>query len=344
MPKTPGTVEHEPRKTPILFLSRTPSRPLLPPNDSVVTSEPAEQIETDRRWLDGTLPVIRPTGRRCFTGPHARHTLTHMKASQFFNASLTARQSVPTAVRARRIAAFILGVVLAGCSEGGSVATNVRRPATQRPDIDRAQTASGVLALPKEQPYNVVSFKSGQSGEARGESKAVGSDGVTCRAEGEVGGSAWGEFQLGYCFDNVTGDRLNASVRLKTSVTESVSLRPGATGTELARGASTAAVKLTFFIKDTNGLVVRSEDLLNSSLETGPHSTTNVHDLIFDASFEPQRGYYLVLAGRVDAEAAENQKVSASLAVAGCLIDIRWQAEEASAATADPAPEKAPAG
>ena len=110
-----------------------------------------------------------------------------------------------------------LGVVvaaglLAGCGGGGNVGMRVRKPASQRPDVDLAMASKGKLVIPGGGAFNLTSFKSGQMGAARGLSEAIGNDGARCRAEARDGGSAWGEYQLGYCFDNVTDVPLDVAL------------------------------------------------------------------------------------------------------------------------------------
>lgn len=267
------------------------------------------------------------------------------------------RSVLRAAVGLLGVAAVCLG---AGCGGSTDVSTAIRRPAAQRPDIDAARTAAGSLAVPTGQPFNIVSFKSGQDGAARGESKAAGENGASCRAEASAGGSAWAEFQLGYCFDNVTGAPLKAAVRLRLAAAESHARRPMAdpaagrpdagqsdvktsppstqprpADAGVVRGTSTVATVLKFFIKDSNGLVVRQEDLVSTDLEKGSRSVAGEHDLVFDVQFEPQRGYYLVVAGRTELTAGGSEAVESSLGVTRCSFDIAWQGAAASGAAKD---------
>jgi hypothetical protein len=214
--------------------------------------------------------------------------------------------------------------LLAGCGGGGNVGMRVRKPASQRPDVDLAIASKGKLVIPGGGAFNLTSFKSGQMGAARGLSEAIGNDGARCRAEARDGGSAWGEYQLGYCFDNVTDVPLDATVRLRLTVTESTST--GEADEEEANSLATATGTLVFFIKDaTTGLNVRKESLLSSDLEKGAASTHTPHDLVFDARFESGHGYYLVIAGRAEVKAAAARSVACSLDVARCSLEIAWR-------------------
>ncbi len=221
--------------------------------------------------------------------------------------------------------------LLTGCGGDGGVSQNVRRSASERPDVGPAQVTAGGVTIPGDAVFNLTSFKSGQAGTARGTAEAVGANGATCLAEASDGGSAWGEFQLGYCFDNESGVPLEAAVKLRLTATESASdgpvpgsPQPGSTAGQ-AGGETKSTNALRFFIKDTNGLVIKEEDLLSSDLAKGPDSSGTTYDLVFDARFEPNRGYYLVLGGRTEVQAEESHRVSASLSVGQCGFQIEWR-------------------
>ena len=238
----------------------------------------------------------------------------------------------------------------------------VHKTPSQRPDIDQARASSGSLTIPTVQPFNVTSFKSGQDGEARGESRQVDANGADCRAEARDGGSAWADFQMGYCFDNATKSPLSAAVKLRLTVSESGSVPPAAAGATGPAGAqqpkvvadgkaqvpttaqksgispegpgttTTAAVFLKFFIKDSYGVVLKEQPLVSDDMEKGPHAVSDVRDIVFDARFEPDRGYYIVLGGRTEVQAAPGQSVQAALNVTQCTMEIVWQGAAAPSA------------
>ncbi len=219
-------------------------------------------------------------------------------------------------------------VVLAGCGGGGQVGTSVRRPAAERPDVEQSVAASGAMALPADASFNITSFKSGQDGNARGEAKPVGNNGAACVADVQGNGSAWGEFQLGYCFDNTSGAPLNAKVKLHLNVNEGNALQNS--GAQPAAAKTTTANSLRFFIKDTNGVILKEETLVSGSMEKGPNTTGGKHDLFFGARFEPQRGYYLVIAGRTEAHSNNGASANTSLEVTECALEITWGAADES--------------
>ncbi len=185
-----------------------------------------------------------------------------------------------------------------GC-EGGGQGMSVRLSAAERPDVDAA-VATGSLRVPEEKPFNIVSFKSGQEGlSARGESLPAGNHGASCTAQVNGTGSAWSEFQLGYCFDNATGRPLQAVLKLSVTVSENAEKTLGSGDAAAASGQNS----LTFLVRDTAGLVVRQETLASSDLSKGARDTSNRHEMVFDLLCEPDRGYYILLAGRAAADA-----------------------------------------
>ncbi len=255
-------------------------------------------------------------------------------------------------------------LLIGGCGGAGEPATTVRRPAGQRPDIE-AQAIPGALAVPASEAFNIVSFKSGQEGNARGESKPMGLDGAVCRAEASEGGTAWGEFQLGYCFDNASGKPLRAAVKLRLNV--AVSQQDGAAtlSPQLAdverqpvQAATTAAehpaaapspdspspggqgnsatTTLKYFVKDTNGVLLRQETLAAIDLERGPQTAKGEPMRIFEVQLPPERGCYLMIAGRTDVRAGPAENVAALLEVQQCSLDIAWQPQSPEPLQAQP--------
>ena len=215
---------------------------------------------------------------------------------------------------------------MASCNgNGGEI--NIRMSAVERPDLGREMASRGRLAIPADDAFNYPKFRSHQEGTtARGESKAVGRDGASCRAEVTGEGTAWGEFQLGYGFDNVTGKALDAVVSLKLSVKESVSHQEGDSG---ADENATASGHLSFVVKDTNGVELKRDSLVANDLTKGPQSSTNRPELVFDVTFEPDRGYYLVLSGRADVKAYAGQTATVQLEVTDVSLEVRWREAEA---------------
>lgn len=225
------------------------------------------------------------------------------------------------------VAGLLLPVVLAGigCSAGG--APLEKRTAAERPDIAPAMAAKGLLKIPAEQAFNYTSFQSGQAGSGRGEAAAQKADGARCTARSEGDGNAWGEFYLGYCFDNTSGAPLDGAVKLRLRASQARSLdhHPGDARTE----AATASLR--FVIKDTNGQTLRSEQFISSDDPRGSSSGQFSPELSYATRFEPDRGYYIVLIGRTETKSGRGHTAEASLDVSGISLEISWQTARAGA-------------
>lgn len=242
-----------------------------------------------------------------------------------------------------RSMAAIPGVILlvvawcAGC-EGGGQGMNVRLSPAERVDIDAAAVA-GTVRIPDETAFNLTSYKSGQEGlGARGEAQRVDARGAVCTAQVNGTGSAWGEFQTGYCFDNTAGKPLQAVIKLSATVLESASKKVGPVAGDDAGGQ----VALTFFVKDTVGLVLRQEPLATTDLSKGARTTTNRHEMVFDITCEPGRGYYIVVAGRASANArGESSSASTRLEISGVSFQVEWHPADGAASSEKPTPAAA---
>jgi len=221
-------------------------------------------------------------------------------------------------------AGLALMVLLSGCG-GGDTGLTVRRSASERPDLDQAMLAAGNLSVPGDTPFNIVSRKSGEEGQASGMTDPFGKDTAGCGAEATDGGSAWGAFQLGYCFDNATSAPLVGIVKLRLRASESDEVGR-VDGDTVAIIEGTSSTNLQFFIKDTNGSVITREDLVMGDAPKGPSSSSGDHERTLDIRLEPQRGYYLVLAGRTEVKTEAGESVKASLDVSDYSIKITWNA------------------
>lgn len=243
------------------------------------------------------------------------------------------------AMRSRCVGALLTAVAslcAAGCG-GGGAGLDIQKSAAERPDLTASASSAGRFLIPAEVAYNITSFKSGQTGSARGASEPVGTTGAVCHAEARDDGSAWGELQLGYCLDNATGRPLQAVAKVKVRVQGAISAEPAISP---RAGKSSASNNLAFFIKDSYGLVVRQEQLFTQDLERGAGATTAAHDLVFEVRLEPDRGYYFLLAGRSDVQAAESQSVTSALEAADYALELSWH--DAPAAGRTPATASAP--
>lgn len=235
---------------------------------------------------------------------------------------------------------------LAGCG-GADAGTDIRMAEPDRPDLDKQQSDEGHLVIPTDVPFNYPRFRRGAEGvTARGDAQPIGANGAKCRAEVSGEGSAWGAFQLGYGFDNMTADAMAAVVKLALQTRQSTgSLTDGT-----ARGTATGT--LSFFIKDAyTGEVLRKEVLASIDLSKGSTSSTASPEYVFDLRLKPQRGYYLVLSGRAEVRADSGESAQVSLAAEGVVVDLTWrrapsatEPDRRSAAADDPSEEPAAVG
>ncbi len=211
-----------------------------------------------------------------------------------------------------------------GCS-GGNADTSVRMSAAERPDVSPALVAAGSMAIPEQTPFVYRRFNSGQQGgSARGEARAISTDGASCRVEVSGEGTAWGSFKLGHCFDNLTGKPLDAVVKVRLGVDWALEHRA-------AKASASGTGSLVFFVKDTHAIELRRETLLSRDLEKGPTAALPHHELVFDARLEPGVGYYFILAGRVDVASEAGQSATVEMNVTDVAIEIDWKAERTTA-------------
>lgn len=226
-----------------------------------------------------------------------------------------------------RLAVLTLGLFLVthlfGCA-GGAADINVRVAEADRPDIDGTIVAMGRRAIPKDHAFNIVKFASGQDGRAsQGISKSVEGNGGLCEAKVEGEGTAWGEFQLGYTFDNTSGQIVHAAIRLNITVDGRLAHE---SNTPNSKSIPSGTASLTFVVKDTLGVAIRQETLYTAEIGTGAKEENRKHDVVFEALLEPNRGYYVVIAGRVDAAAlGPDQKCSVAIEASDISIEIDWK-------------------
>ncbi len=224
-----------------------------------------------------------------------------------------------------------LELSLTGCS-GGTVETNVRMPAAERPDVTPVASAEPIR-IPGDIAFNYPRFSSGQEGPAsRGSAVAAGNAGATCFAESKGDGKAWGAFQLGYAFDHQATKPSHCIVRVRLTAKESATSSPGS-ATDPAKKPE-GSVNLIFFMKDSMGLTIKEESLVTSTLSRGPQSATTQHDFVFDAELQPERGYYVVVSGRAEAVSVDGVESRVDLNVSDMDLEIRWADQPLKAARA----------
>ncbi len=229
----------------------------------------------------------------------------------------------PSVSRRSLMTATIALLAWTGACSEQEAGINLRKSADERPDVTSETLAQGRITVPGGVAFNLKSFRSEQDQDARGESRAVGTDGAACKAEARNGGSAWGEFLLGYDFDNQTGRVLHAVVRVRLQYTDKIELDAGSL--EDDQDPATASTTLVFEIKDTNGVAIRRETLAGSTGLKRARSQAGSREAFFDARFEPGLGYYLAVFGRCQARAAKSGSVSVALEISKYELDIDWQ-------------------
>ncbi|MCK6457130.1 MAG: hypothetical protein L6Q92_11445 [Phycisphaerae bacterium] len=218
-------------------------------------------------------------------------------------------------------------VWLAGC--GGATDVTVSRPASERPDVDAAVVSRGARRMPTDEALNLVTFTSGQGGDASGKSAAASNGTASASAQSGPGGSAWGAFQVGYCFDNASSKPLRAIIRLKAELAERARV-------SVEHADNVAKVDLSFIVSDSNGSVLRREPLATREARAGPYDWAGTHEMAFEEMLEPGIGYYLFASGRVDAQVGKDSsgQASASVELKRCELTIEWQPAAATTRTA----------
>ena len=187
--------------------------------------------------------------------------------------------------------------------------------------------------VPAGEAFNYPRFSSGQEGpDARGSAMAAGMDGAVCFAEVNGDGKAWGAFQLGYAFDHQATSPSHCVVHVRLTAEEAgKSSRNDGAGED---ASADGAVALVFFMKDSMGLTIKEESLVSSTLNRGPRDATTQYDFVFEADLQPERGYYVIVSGRVDASASQSATSRVDLKVSDVSMDIRWGREPGGAVRA----------
>jgi hypothetical protein len=213
-------------------------------------------------------------------------------------------------------AALMCTWLAAGC--GGSFEIKVSRPPDQRPDLGDDIAARGPIKLPSGTPFNLVSPSSRENGTCDARCTASPTGAASARVAAENGGSGWAEFQVGYTFDHTGKQPLGAVIELTVELQQLIE-------TSGNDPASTSRVNVVFLIKDTNGRTLHNETLLANSSERGARRWSARQSTALDATFDPEFGYYVVVAARVEATSAAGQKAAAQLEMKQCEMTITWK-------------------
>jgi hypothetical protein len=231
---------------------------------------------------------------------------------------------------------------LGGCSSSAGISTDFKRPPSERADIEERQFTSGPIRIPESAPFNFTSYRSGQTETGQGVTQPAGKNGVSSKVEAKNGGSAWAEFDLGYTFDLV-GPRPQAGVvRLRLKSTRTQKLEHPATTSGPSGESSTSSGQLRFVVKDSNGRLLRDENLLAGGGERSPTDVQQSHELAFDVPFEPGLGYYLVIAGRCDVQTISGDSATVTLGINDASLEIGLKGSDSAKASASTVGSSAP--
>ena len=219
-------------------------------------------------------------------------------------------------------AVAVVSIASSGCGDGVNVINTARLP-VDRPDVTVDRLAKGGVSLPGADAFNVTSFESGQDGDGRGESKATGSNGTTCKAESGTTGVGKASFMLGYTFDNQSGKPLDVVVKLKLKHEAQIELSPGET--PIGKQPPAASNTLAFVVRDSAGVVLKNEVLTTSTSDIGPKSSSGSQDLAFDVRCPVDRGYYFVIAGACEARNGTGRSASVNMTVSDISLELDWR-------------------
>lgn len=179
--------------------------------------------------------------------------------------------------------------------------------------VEAAQVVRGGIHVPANDPFNVVYPHSREDAAGRAEATANASGTALCHATCDGAGAAESGFQLGYKFDLGRG----RAVDVMATLTVRGECRVNSTD---ADARSSIATELWVFVKDTRGAVLHKETLLGDA-EGALRRGVNIHTS-FPLTLAPETGYYVILSGRVQASAAQKQRMDAALEIASASIDI----------------------
>jgi hypothetical protein len=222
----------------------------------------------------------------------------------------------------RTLAIALAFTAISGCGGGVNVINTARLP-VDRPDVTIEGVAKGGVSLPGTDAFNVTSFESAQDGDGRGESKATGKDGASCRAESGVTGIGKASFMIGYTFDNQSGKPLDVVVKLRLKHEATIELSPGET--PIGKQPPGASNTLAFVVRDSAGVVIKSEVLTTSTSEVGPKSSSGSQDLAFDVRCPENRGYYFVIAGACEARNGTGRSATVNMTVSDISLELDWR-------------------
>jgi len=222
-------------------------------------------------------------------------------------------------------------MISAGGCGGSEFGTAVDVPPAQRHKLPATLKPGTVIKLPSGQPFNVHDKQwnstPGQDGQANPSADATAKGTAFCKADGANGGTAWAEFQLGHCIDNHSGKPISAELRMTIDYEHACQITDGAVKT-----ASQYAIKA--FVKNTAGKVLQTLPLATHTSDDGRVSWSGTERTITEVTMQPGLGYYVVLAGRAEANSHAKTSASAHIKVKSFALEILCKPAAATAPAA----------
>lgn len=206
----------------------------------------------------------------------------------------------------------LIGLLIAGCG-ASDFGGDIRVSGPQRHTLDARSPQSDQIRLPGDRVFNIHLKSSqqtpGPDGTARGDSSATPDGTARANATAENRSSASANFQLGHRLENATNQARTVSVNLEYQLRYDVRASdPPAKGT-------LATANLQFLILDKRQRPVARLVVIQSTSDelVGQTETTQSHQLEIIA--EPDNHYDVLLYGKVDVSADEDQQARATLAI-----------------------------
>ena len=235
----------------------------------------------------------------------------------------------------RLVAVVCLAVLASGCSGGGALSFRGTIPAEYRHAVRAALVPDQSLAFPALELFNVHDKRSAQTpapaGQARADASAQPTGQAAAQASTDRGGSAWGEFQLGHCLHNHTGQPLLADLEFSVDYEASLECRvpaQAATSAPATRATAKAEVSLQVLVKDANETVLRTMDLLHITNDQGRVARNGHATPRFSVQFDPNLAYTLVIVGRASADADPDADAAAELVVRRLAITVTGRSRQ----------------
>ncbi len=221
----------------------------------------------------------------------------------------------------RRVCCWALVATLAGCG-GPDLGPVARVPVAERHILTAGSPAGVALSLPGDRAF-VIHIKQstqnlGSSGQARGESDSTAQGRAFAAAQAENGGSATADFKLGHRIDNASAVTQVMTARIDFALEQTLD------ASEVPAPATLAKADLKLLVVDSHQRVVSSTVLVQATTDDSVGSASIPQQRHLLARLEPGESYDVVLYGKVDATAADQQKSSTRLDVDGLKMSFTF--------------------